>query len=83
MSKTRRSLTAISSDSKPISAIRLRYNTINGNVDYFINTVVVVGKGQAYFVTASGIKGIGPRVAKVGDQLCMLYGAIILFILRP
>lgn len=39
--------------------------------------------GRCFFVTEGGRLGVGPVGAQQGDQICVLYGAAMLSVLRP
>jgi hypothetical protein len=52
---------------------------------YYATWGQIVNKceGRVYFGTGGGRVGIGPPDMKVGDKVCVLYGASPLYILRP
>lgn len=53
-----------------------------GDWDRFLATAQDVCQGRCFFRTARGLIGIGPRVAAVGDQACIFFGAQVPFLLN-
>ncbi|KAL5593321.1 hypothetical protein FOBRF1_012423 [Fusarium oxysporum] len=39
--------------------------------------------GRIFFITKDGYIGIGPKAMRPGDQVCVLYGGHVPFVLRP
>jgi hypothetical protein len=80
ISRAKQSSTSKSDDSKPISAETLHSLAQGGNTDRLLDAAATVGKKRARFVTASGMRGIGPLAMDLGDRVCVLYGANVPFI---
>ncbi len=53
-----------------------------GNADRFLDAATTALLRRILFTTASGLKGIGPQAASPGDEMCILYGSSIPFIVR-
>lgn len=49
----------------------------------FRNAAVAVCREQTLFKTASGLRGLGPAAMRPGDSVCVFYGAIMPFVIRP
>lgn len=54
-----------------------------GHADRFLDAAASVGYGRASFETEKGLWGIGPEVMTKGDQLCIIQGVGVPFIIRP
>ncbi|RKL33937.1 hypothetical protein BFJ72_g9719 [Fusarium proliferatum] len=54
-----------------------------GNSRRYINAVEPIRKPYRLFKTASKDFGVGPVDMKIGDKLCVLFGAEVPFLLRP
>ncbi|KAF2432984.1 hypothetical protein EJ08DRAFT_584731 [Tothia fuscella] len=39
--------------------------------------------GHSYFETEKGYIGLGPFMVEPGDQVCVLFGGRVLYVLRP
>ena len=69
--------------SQAITAKSLQSLAQQGNADRFLDAAATAGTGRARFITAQGMRGVGPAAVKVGDRVCVLYGADVPFVLRP
>ncbi|KAF5723849.1 heterokaryon incompatibility 6 OR allele [Fusarium mundagurra] len=54
-----------------------------GNARRYISAVEPIRDSYRLFKTASGDFGVGPVDMKIGDKLCVLFGAEVPFLLRP
>lgn len=54
-----------------------------GDCDRFLATTEDLCKDRCFFVTKNGYTGLGPRITVVGDEVCLLYGAQVPFVLHP
>ena len=63
-----------------------RSATLSGDENYKRRQVHVSMRnatfGRRLFWTAEGYMGLGPAAAKVGDQICVLHGGQVLYVLR-
>lgn len=48
-----------------------------------MNDVKRITFGRRLYETSRGFIGIGPAAAKIGDQVCVLLGGQVLYVLRP
>ncbi|KAL7755647.1 hypothetical protein ACKLNR_014174 [Fusarium oxysporum f. sp. zingiberi] len=55
----------------------------NGQADRYVSAAAPVRHSYRVFVTESSMFGTGPVDMKVGDLLCVLFGAEVPFLLRP
>ena len=53
-----------------------------GNADRFLDACITVCNGRSLFKTTTGLKGVGPQCLEEGDQICVLYGAAVPFVIR-
>lgn len=56
---------------------------IRGDIPRFLATTEELCRGRCFFVTDSGLMGLGPRIMSTGDELCVLFGSQVPFVLRP
>jgi len=53
-----------------------------GNADRFLDACITVCGGRSLFKTTTGLKGVGPQCLEEGDQICVLHGAAVPFVIR-
>lgn len=56
---------------------------VRGEIGRFLATTEDICINRCFFITESGLMGLGPRVTAVGDDVCLLFGAQVPFVLRP
>lgn len=53
------------------------------NVDRFCEAAANACTGRRLFRTANKFLGLGPQAMRTGDQVCILFGGLVPFVLRP
>jgi len=66
-----------------IKAENLRSLSRGGNSNVFLDAVATACIGRSLFCTSSLKRGVGPESMKPGDQVCIIYGTRVPFIIRP
>lgn len=61
---------------------KLEQLSAGGNADRFLDLAATMGSRRAGFETTGGLVGLGPEATREGDQLCVLYGADMPFVIR-
>lgn len=60
-----------------------RLSNVSGKIGRFLTTTEDICRNRCFFTTERGLMGLGPRLTAVGDDVCLLFGAQVPFVLRP
>ena len=62
--------------------VSLQAQAATGSAEYYETNVRSVAYGRRIYMTHNGILGLGPRMMQEGDEVCVLFGGRVPFLLR-
>lgn len=66
----------------PSDLVSLTAAASHGNIERFIATAGFFSIHRRVYLTHNGFVGIGPRIMRPGDEVCVLFGGRVPFVLR-
>lgn len=67
-----------------MSAVKvLSVNLSDGDASKFSDLLIEFTHSRRFFISRKGFYGLAPNVARTADKICVFFGALVPFILRP